>query len=186
MTEDKIEKIFDNPDMVKLAGGLATFAVGALIEMYGRRLGRKVELEISKRKLIEKVKENPKFIKEVTEAHKKPKENRSLIETAESIGIDKLIEIAAKEAKIIKKSQLKKGIIMKEDLKQRERRLKKELAKVRTQNANETRRTTKNRDFSVGGLPPDTTHKATRASNDVPDVILPPQKRRGKKENIPF
>ena len=45
---------------------------------------------------------------------------------------------------------------------------------------------TKNRDFSVGGLPPDTTHKAIRASNDVPDVILPPQKRRGKKENIPF
>jgi hypothetical protein len=25
-----------------------------------------------------------------------------------------------------------------------------------------------------------------RTSNDVPDVILPPSKRRGKKENIPF
>ena len=75
---------------------------------------------------------------------------------------------------------------MTEDNRQKEIRLKKELAKVRTQNANETRRTTKNRDFSVGGLPPYTTHTTIRASNDVPDVILPPQKRRGKKENIPF
>jgi len=75
---------------------------------------------------------------------------------------------------------------MKEDSRQKEIRLKKELAKVKTQNANDTRRITKNRDFSVGGLPPDTTHKATKASNDIPDVILPPQKRRGKKENIPF
>ena len=75
---------------------------------------------------------------------------------------------------------------MKEDNRQKEIRLKKELAKVKTLNANETRRITKNRDFSVGGLPPDTTHKATKASNDIPDVILPPQKRRGKKENIPF
>jgi len=75
---------------------------------------------------------------------------------------------------------------MTEDTRQKEIRLKKELAKVKTLNANETRRITKNRDFSVGGLPPDTTHKATKASNDIPDVILPPQKRRGKKENIPF
>ena len=75
---------------------------------------------------------------------------------------------------------------MTEDTKQKEIRLKKELAKVRAQNADDMRKTTKNRDFSVGGLPPDTTHKATLASNDVPDVILPPQRRRGKKENIPF
>ena len=75
---------------------------------------------------------------------------------------------------------------MTEDTRQKEIRLKKQLAKVKTLNANETRKITKNRDFSVGGLPPDTTHKATKASNDIPDVILPPQKRRGKKENIPF
>ena len=75
---------------------------------------------------------------------------------------------------------------MTEDTRQKEIRLKKELAKVKTLNANETRRIKQNRDFSVGGLPPDTTHKPMRASNDVPDVILPPQKRRGKKENIPF
>ena len=75
---------------------------------------------------------------------------------------------------------------MTEDTRQKEIRLKKELAKVKTLNANETRKITKNRDFSIGGLPPDTTHKPMRASTDVPDVILPPQKRRGKKENIPF
>tara|TARA_R100001460_G_scaffold90631_1_gene132307 strand:+ start:171 stop:398 length:228 start_codon:yes stop_codon:yes gene_type:complete len=75
---------------------------------------------------------------------------------------------------------------MTEDLKQKEVRLKKELAKVRSQNANEMRRITKNRDFSVGGLPPDTTHKAKTSSNDVPDVVLLPQGKRGKKENIPF
>ena len=75
---------------------------------------------------------------------------------------------------------------MTENLKQKEIRLKKELAKVKAQNSAESRTLKKTKDFSVGGLPPDTTHKATRTSNDVPDVILPPSKRRGKKENIPF
>ena len=75
---------------------------------------------------------------------------------------------------------------MTEDLKQREIRLKKELARVKSQNSAERRTTTKSRDFSVGGLPPDTTHKRTLSSSDIPDVILPPSKRRGKKENIPF
>lgn len=75
---------------------------------------------------------------------------------------------------------------MTEDTKQKEIRLKKELAQVRSQNANEMRKTRPSRDFSVGGLPPDTTHKASLSSRDIPDVILPPQKRRGKKENIPF
>ncbi len=75
---------------------------------------------------------------------------------------------------------------MTEDLKQKEIRLKKELAKVKAQNSADSRTITKNRDYSVGGLPPDTSHKAERTSSDVPDVILPPSKRRGKKENIPF
>jgi hypothetical protein len=75
---------------------------------------------------------------------------------------------------------------MTEDLKQKEIRLKKELAKVKSQNSADNRTVKKNLDFSVGGLPPDTTHKSMRTSNDVPDVILPPSKRRGKKENIPF
>lgn len=75
---------------------------------------------------------------------------------------------------------------MAEDSKQKEIRLRKELAQVRAQNANETRRVTPSRDFSVGGLPPDTTHKATLNSRDVPDVVSLPSKRRGKSENIPF
>ena len=75
---------------------------------------------------------------------------------------------------------------MTEDLKQKEIRLKKELAKVKSQNSADGRTLRKNRDFSVGGLPPDTSHKSMRTSNDVPDVILPPSKRRGKKENIPY
>ena len=75
---------------------------------------------------------------------------------------------------------------MTNDLKQKEIQLKKELAKVKAQNSADARTLKKNRDFSVGGMPPDTSHKATRTSNDVPDVILPPSKRRGKKENIPF
>ena len=75
---------------------------------------------------------------------------------------------------------------MTEDNRQREIRLRKELAKVKAQNASESRKITKNRDFSVGGLPPDTTHKATLNSRDVPDVVSLPSKRRGKSENIPF
>tara|TARA_R110000824_G_scaffold72139_1_gene184265 strand:- start:6 stop:233 length:228 start_codon:yes stop_codon:yes gene_type:complete len=75
---------------------------------------------------------------------------------------------------------------MTEDLKQKEIRLKKELARVKSQNSADRRTLKKNRDFSVGGLPPDTSHKRTMTSKDVPDVILPPSNRRGKKENIPF
>ena len=75
---------------------------------------------------------------------------------------------------------------MTEELRQTEIRLKKELAKVRHQNAADNRRTTISRDYSVGGIPPDTSHKSTTSSNDVPDVVLLPSKRRGKKENIPF
>ena len=59
---------------------------------------------------------------------------------------------------------------MKEDTKQKEIRLRKELAKLKTQNANDTRKVAKNRDFSVGGLPPDTTHKSKTSSNDVLEI----------------
>jgi len=74
---------------------------------------------------------------------------------------------------------------MTEDLRQKEIALRKELAKVKAQNANADRRTTPNRDFSMGN-PTDNTHKSIPVSNDVPDVVLLPSKRRGKKENIPF
>ena len=75
---------------------------------------------------------------------------------------------------------------MTEDLRQTEIRLKKELAKVKAINANADTKIKKNRDLSLGGLPPDTSHKPTPASNDIPDVISLPPKRRGRKENIPF
>ena len=75
---------------------------------------------------------------------------------------------------------------MTEDLRQKEIRLKKELAKVKAINANADTKIKKNRDLSLGGLPPDTSHKPTPASNDIPDVISLPPKIRGRKENIPF
>mgnify|MGYP003137320555 FL=1 len=74
---------------------------------------------------------------------------------------------------------------MKEDLHQKQRRLTKELAKVKAMTAQENNKVKKNRDMSVG-LPPDTSHKALPSSADNPDVILLPSKKRGKKENIPF
>ena len=74
---------------------------------------------------------------------------------------------------------------MTEDNRQKEIRLRKELAQVKAANNNESRKTTKNRDFSVG-LPRDTTPKPRPSSTDIPDVITLPPKQRGKKENIPF
>lgn len=74
---------------------------------------------------------------------------------------------------------------MSEDLHQKQRRLTKELAKVKAMTAHKNNKVKKNRDMSVG-LPPDTSHKALPSSADNPDVILLPSKKRGKKENIPF
>ena len=72
---------------------------------------------------------------------------------------------------------------MTEDLQQKEIRLRKELARIKTSNANNDRKITPNRDYSVGGLPPDTTHKAKRDSADTPDVIQLPAKKRKRTEN---
>jgi len=74
---------------------------------------------------------------------------------------------------------------MSEDLHQKQRRLTKELAKVKAMTAQENNKVQKNRDMSVG-LPPDSSHKSLPSSADNPDVILLPSKKRGKKENIPF
>ena len=60
-------------------------------------------------------------------------------------------------------------------------RLKKELAKVRAQNAADNRKATVSRDYSIGGLPPDTSHKPINSSNDVPDVVLLPKHKEEKK-----
>lgn len=74
---------------------------------------------------------------------------------------------------------------MSEDLNQKQRRLTKELARVKALTAQQNNKVQKNRDMSVG-LPTDSTHKALPFSADNPDVILLPSKKRGKKENIPF
>tara|TARA_B110000305_G_C19169364_1_gene506472 strand:- start:195 stop:425 length:231 start_codon:yes stop_codon:yes gene_type:complete len=74
-------------------------------------------------------------------------------------------------------------MIMTEDTAQKERRLAKELAQVRSQKASEDRTTRISRDYSVGGMPPDTTHRATRGSADTPDVVQLPAKKRRKTEN---
>ena len=74
---------------------------------------------------------------------------------------------------------------MTEDLRQKERRLSKELAQVRALNANKDTRVKKSRDMTMG-FPADNSHKASPSSADIPDVVTLPPKRRGKKENIPF
>ena len=74
---------------------------------------------------------------------------------------------------------------MTEDNRQKEIRLKKELAKVKAINANSDAKVRKTRDLSLGGLPPDTSHKAI-PSTASPDVVLLPPMKRKKKENIPF
>jgi|TARA_R100001460_G_scaffold94067_1_gene136100 hypothetical protein len=72
---------------------------------------------------------------------------------------------------------------MTEDTAQKERRLAKELAQVRSQRAAEDRTTRISRDYSIGGLPPDTSHKPARGSADTPDVVQLPLKKRRKSEN---
>tara|TARA_R110002012_G_scaffold124654_2_gene275791 strand:+ start:635 stop:859 length:225 start_codon:yes stop_codon:yes gene_type:complete len=74
---------------------------------------------------------------------------------------------------------------MTEDLRQKEIRLRKELAQIKGINSNVDSKLRKTRDFSVG-VPKDTTHKAKPVSSDVPDVVTLPPKHRNKKENIPF
>jgi hypothetical protein len=69
------------------------------------------------------------------------------------------------------------------DTARKEKQLVKELAKIRSQRAAEDRVVKKNRDFSLGGLPPDTTHTAKRGSADTPDVVQLPVKRRPRTEN---
>lgn len=75
---------------------------------------------------------------------------------------------------------------MTEDMRQREVRLRKELAKVKTLNANKAMERKTQRNLDIAGIPMDTTPKASPSSRDIPDVITLPPKRRGKKENIPF
>ena len=61
---------------------------------------------------------------------------------------------------------------MTEDNRQKEIRLRKELAQIRAANNNESRKTTKNRDFSVG-LPRDTTPKNQDLVAQIFLMLLP-------------
>ena len=75
---------------------------------------------------------------------------------------------------------------MTEDLRQKEIRLKKELASIRSQNAAEDRTVKKNRDYDIAGVDTRTSHKAIQGGADVPDVVLLPKRKRNRSENIPF
>ena len=79
-----------------------------------------------------------------------------------------------------------KGENMTEDMKQKEIRLRKELAKVSALNKNADSQIKKERNYDIAGIPRDTTPKKSPSSTDIPDVITLPPKRTGKKENIPF
>ena len=74
---------------------------------------------------------------------------------------------------------------MTEANRQKEIRLRKELALLRTENAMSENKLSKRRDFSVG-LPKDTTHKPVPVTRDIPDVVTLPPKQKNRKENIPF
>lgn len=75
---------------------------------------------------------------------------------------------------------------MTEDMRQKEIRLRKELAQVRTLNSNASMQRKVERNLDLAGVPTDTTPKKMPSSRDIPDVITLPPKRRGRKENIPF
>ena len=83
------------------------------------------------------------------------------------------------------KEQKGESVNMTEDSRQKEIRLKKELAQVRALNANKNAKLKPSRDFTVG-IPADTTVKKKLHSADIPDVITLPPKQKNRRENIPF
>tara|TARA_R110000822_G_scaffold308054_1_gene435651 strand:- start:226 stop:825 length:600 start_codon:yes stop_codon:yes gene_type:complete len=191
--EEDVKKIFvTGGAMIGAAIGLFAPAIitykalGYIIDKVADRSGKKklVEMIIKNPEMADTFKGLVKKYNEGSLTMSEGEKNEYVVRLLKEIGIDKIKSVAEEE--LAKVPEIKKGEIMKEDLKQKEMRLKKELARVKAQNSAERRTTTKSRDFSVGGLPPDTTHKAIRTSKDVPDVILHPSNRRGKKENIPF
>ena len=71
-------------------------------------------------------------------------------------------------------------------MRQKEVRLRKELAKVKALNTNASMQRKTNRNLDIAGIPMDSTPKKMPSSRDIPDVVTLPPKRRGRKENIPF
>ena len=68
-------------------------------------------------------------------------------------------------------------------VRQLERELKAARNRQRAEHENAVKKT---RDFSVGGIDPNTKDKPSPDTADVPNVILLPKKKKPKKENIPF
>ena len=67
------------------------------------------------------------------------------------------------------------------------RQLERELKAARSrQRAEHENNFTKTRDFSVGGVGPNTKKKAKPDSADIPNAVLLPKKKKPRKENIPF
>ncbi len=67
------------------------------------------------------------------------------------------------------------------------RQLERELKAARNrQRAEHENKVTKTRDFSVGGVDPNTKKKKKPDSADIPNAILLPKKKKPRKENIPF
>ena len=67
------------------------------------------------------------------------------------------------------------------------RQLERELKAARSrQRAEHENNVTKTRDFSVGGVDPNTKKKEKTDSADIPNAILLPKKKKPRKENIPF
>ena len=75
---------------------------------------------------------------------------------------------------------------MTEDIRQKEKRLRKELAQAKAQMSLEDNKKEIPRNYDIAGIDARTSHKATHGSSDIPDVILLPKKKRQQKENIPF
>tara|TARA_R100000734_G_C3311020_1_gene101827 strand:- start:742 stop:1215 length:474 start_codon:yes stop_codon:yes gene_type:complete len=128
------------------------------------------QLQNSKEQLSQSLGNNPEFIKQIQAT----KSMDELIQTGERI-----------VSELQGKTGFQKGVIMKEDMKQKEVRLTKELAKVRAINANVDSKLRPTKDFSVG-IPQDTSVKKKLHSAEVPDVITLPPKQKNRKENIPF
>ena len=67
------------------------------------------------------------------------------------------------------------------------RQLERELANARAeQYAHHNRNATKNRDYSVGGIDPNSVEKKSPDTRDVPDAVLLPKKKRAKTPNNPW
>lgn len=75
---------------------------------------------------------------------------------------------------------------MTEDIRQKEKRLQQELAKVRAAKAAQDRNIVKERNYDLAGIDSRTSHKATHGNADVPDVVLLPKRKRRASENIPW